>query len=75
MTASSQLACPHCGIEVFRKSANGSRLKARTPVVVLHSSGELEINCASCRRGILLPVVLKSDNPGLRKAILTARKT
>jgi DNA-directed RNA polymerase subunit RPC12/RpoP len=70
-----QLTCPHCGSRVFRKSSGGTRYKARTPIVVLHKSGELEINCAGCRRGVILPTTFKSDNPVLRKAILTVRKT
>jgi len=41
----------------------------------LHKSGEMEINCSRCKRGVILPVVLKSDNRKLRKAVLTARKT
>ena len=69
------LACPHCGGQMFRKSAGGSRYKARTPIVVLHKSGELEINCSSCKRGVILPVTFTSDNPQLRKAMLTVRKT
>ena len=69
------LACPHCAAQVFRKSAGGTRYKARTPIVVLHKSGELEINCHNCKRGIILPLTFKTDNPVLRKAILTARKT
>jgi hypothetical protein len=35
------LICPHCDAQVFRKSTNGTRYKARTPIVVLHKSGEL----------------------------------
>jgi uncharacterized C2H2 Zn-finger protein len=69
-----ELKCPHCEGQVFRKSNSGNRYKARTAIVVLHKSGELEINCASCKRAIILPTVFRSDNRSLRKAIYTARK-
>jgi len=60
--------CPHCGKPVFRKSADGSKLKARTRIVVLHkASGTVEINCESCGKGILLPVTASADT-AIRKA-------
>jgi hypothetical protein len=70
-----ELQCPHCNGQVFRKSKSGSRYKARTSIVVLHKSGDIEINCASCKRAIILPATFKTDNRQLRKAILTARKS
>lgn len=48
--------CPHCAQPVFRKSADGTRLKARTSILVLHKAGGIEINCPSCRGGIVIPV-------------------
>ena len=70
--------CPHCGQPVFRKSSGGSKLKAHTKIVVLHKSGGVEINCAACGHGVLLPLVLEEGEPELRKAEaprLVARKT
>lgn len=69
--------CPHCGRPVFRTSSGGSKLKARTTILVLHKSGPVEINCGSCGRGILLPLVVDTQLE-LRKADaprLVARKT
>lgn len=60
--------CPHCQQPIFRKSAGGSKLKARTKILVLHKSGEVEINCASCGKGVLLPLQVAEDAPELRKA-------
>lgn len=36
--------------------AKSDRLKARTSIVVIHKSGEVEINCEHCRKGVLLPM-------------------
>lgn len=66
----SALACPHCGDALFRGAADGSRLKARTSMLVLHKSGDVEINCAACKRGVLLPLSPIKDAP-LRKATET----
>ena len=62
--------CPHCGKPVFRKSAGGQKVKARTKILVLHKSGEVEINCPECGRGVLLPLTLDEGSPDLRKAEL-----
>ena len=60
--------CPHCGKAVFRASADGSKLKARTRIVVLHkSTGAVEINCDACGKGILLPLAMSPDTQ-IRKA-------
>ena len=70
--------CPHCRQPIFRKSAGGAKLKARTKILVLHKAGGVEINCASCGHGVLLPLVLDEGEPELRKAELPkliARKT
>ena len=61
-------ACPHCEKPVFRKSADGRKLKAKTRIFVLHKSGEAEINCGSCGKGVILPLTLKEDTKGLKKA-------
>ncbi len=62
------LGCPHCGEPVFRSAAGGDKLKARTSILVLHKAGAVEINCESCRKGVLVPLVLKEDSLVLRKA-------
>ena len=67
------IACPHCQGSLFRKSTGG-RLKARTRIIVLHKSGEVELNCGVCRKPVLLPVAFRSDNRTLRKGLLTARR-
>lgn len=59
--------CPHCARPIFRKSSGGEKLKARTKIVVLHKSGDVEINCGSCGKGVLLPLRVV-DGAGLRKA-------
>ena len=61
------LACPHCGDALFRSAVDGTRLKARTTMLVLHKSGDVEINCVACKRGVLLPLAPLKDVP-LRKA-------
>ncbi len=58
-------ACPHCDAALFRSS--GDKLKARTSMLVLHKSGNVEINCPSCRRGVYLPLAI-SDQFVMRKA-------
>lgn len=60
--------CPHCARPIFRKSADGAKLKARTKILVLHKSGDVEINCASCGKGVLLPLQAVGSEPELRKA-------
>ncbi len=61
-------ACPHCEKPIFRKSADGAKLKAKTRILVLHKAGgEVEINCGSCGKGVLLPLIVV-DTLKLRKA-------
>lgn len=48
--------CPHCQAELFAMSRDGAKLKAITSILVLHKSGEVEINCAACKNGVLLPL-------------------
>lgn len=70
------MKCPHCSQPVFTASAGGAKLKARTRIVVLHKSGDVEINCGHCGRGVLLPLAPSGDRV-LRKARaprLVARK-
>lgn len=61
--------CPHCEAEVFRKA--GGVLKARTSILVMRKDGA-EINCHSCRKGIVVPIVMlagplrKADRPSPR---------
>lgn len=60
------MGCPHCGTALFQRSAGGAKLKARTSILVLHKSGDVEINCRKCGGGVFLPL---AAIPGaLRKA-------
>lgn len=60
--------CPHCGKPVFRLSPDGAKLKATTTCLVLHKSGEIEINCPRCRLGVLVPLVVNTASMKLQKA-------
>jgi hypothetical protein len=60
--------CPHCDQPIFRKSAGGQKLKARPKILVIHKSGEVEINCSSCGKGVLLPLRVAEGKIELRKA-------
>ena len=51
-------ACPHCKAGLFALSRDGAKLKAITSILVLHKSGEVEINCTSCKNGVLLPLAV-----------------
>lgn len=62
----SDLDCPHCGKPVFRKSAD--RLRAPTTMLILHKSKAVEINCGSCKQGILLPLQPVEGETQLKKA-------
>lgn len=62
------MKCPHCEQPLFRKSADGGRLKARTRVLVLHRSGDAETNCPGCGNAVLLgklDVQLRKARPKL----------
>lgn len=67
----SPLACPHCEAPIFRQSPDGLKLRVRTSVLVLHKSGEVEINCPSCSHGVLVPLVAAPGPVMLKKAIET----
>lgn len=60
--------CPHCGNPVFKSSSNGTKLKAKTSMIVLHKSGEVEINCGHCRKGVLVPLQPVGNPQPLQKA-------
>jgi hypothetical protein len=60
--------CPYCGELIFRSAASGERLKAPTSMLVVHKSGEVEINCKACKHGVLLPLALSAGAFVLRKA-------
>jgi hypothetical protein len=62
------LECPHCGQPIFKSSNGGAKLKAKTSMLVLHKSGEVEINCGICRQGVFVPLDLKQGPIELRKA-------
>lgn len=68
------MICPHCSEAVFRATPDAEKLKARTTMLVLHKSGGVEINCARCGHGVLLPLQL-SDGPfELKKASSDAKR-
>lgn len=71
MTKGPDLACPHCAVPLFRASLDGSRVKARTSILVLHKSGEVEINCPSCSKGVLVPLTPAPGPVMLKKAEAT----
>lgn len=58
-------SCPHCNAVIL--SERDGRAKLRTAIVVLHKSGDVEVNCPSCRRAVLLPCVVAPER-GVRKA-------
>lgn len=60
--------CPHCAESLFRSAENGAKLKARVAILVIHKSGEVEINCAACKLGVLIPLELAQGPFTLRKA-------
>lgn len=64
---STPLDCPHCGKPIFRMAKSGDKLRARTSILVLHKSGEVEINCESCRRGVIIPMRVEGS-PTMKKA-------
>lgn len=66
------MLCPHCEAPLFRKSGDGSKLKAKTSIFVMHRSGDAEINCKSCGQGVILPLTVTPEK-GLRKAIPSQR--
>lgn len=51
-------SCPHCQASIFKSSGDGAKIKARTSVIVIHKSGGVEINCQSCRQGVILPLAM-----------------
>lgn len=68
MGADNPFGCPYCGEPIFRSAAAGERLKAPTSMLVLHKSGEVEINCRHCKHGVFLPLVLHEGAFELRKS-------
>ena len=62
------MECPHCKSPVFRMSPDGQKLKARTSMLVLHKSGDAEMNCGSCGHGVIIPLAMKDGPFELRKA-------
>lgn len=48
------IECPHCRAVLMRKSSEGNKLKARTSMCIMHRTGEIEINCGSCGKGVML---------------------
>jgi len=61
-------SCPYCSLAMFRSAANGERLKAPTSMLIVHKSGEVEINCRHCKHGVLLPLVLADGAFALKKS-------
>jgi len=68
--------CPHCQNPVFRKSGDGTKVKARTSILVLHKAGNaqgrVEINCGICGKGVFVPLAQTPEPFELRPATLTA---
>jgi hypothetical protein len=62
------MQCPHCTQPVFRLSQDGQKLKAKTSMLVLHKSGEVETNCGACGRGVIIPLTLKEGPIELKKS-------
>lgn len=60
--------CPHCTQSMFKSSADGLKLKAKTSMLVLHKSGAVEINCGACGRGVLVPLQATEGPFEMRKA-------
>jgi hypothetical protein len=71
MNSAKHLHCPHCDRPIFRKSSSGARYKAKTTIVVLHKSGDVEINCTACKRA----VILSRGKIELRKSVFTIPKS
>lgn len=70
MSGVNPLACPHCAAQMFKATADGTRLRARTPIIVLHKgTNAVEINCAACGRGVYLPFEIKGESATLSKAL------
>ena len=67
--------CPHCGKTLFRLTPDGQRVKAATSCLVLHKSGEVEINCPKCKLGVIIPLqstgetMLKKAKPRQRHTL------
>lgn len=73
--ATSYLHCPHCDCQLFRATHDGSKLKARTSILVLHKgTNDVEINCPACSRGVFLPLMLSEGPPILRKAQVQTKR-
>ena len=62
------MRCPHCDSQMFRMTKGGQKLKMSTRILVLHKSGDVEANCPSCQRGVLLPLQAKPGVTEVRKA-------
>ena len=60
--------CPHCSHALFRMAADGLKIKAATSCLVLHKSGDVEINCPKCKLGVLVPLNISGGQMALKKA-------
>lgn len=60
------MICPHCEGAVFQ--ASPSKLKARTAILVLHKSGEVETSCPLCKKAVLLPLRIIDGPFEIKKA-------
>lgn len=65
--------CPHCGHEMFKPTPDGLKIKTPTSMLVLHKSGDVEINCPKCKQGVLVPLVAKAGEVALKKAAASQR--
>ena len=51
------LDCPHCGAGVL--VYKGGKAKMRTSILVVHkANGEVESNCPSCKKPLILPMTM-----------------
>lgn len=60
-------ACPTCSGALFTLSKDETKLKATTSVILLHKSGEVEINCPHCKCGVILPLAPIPGQTTLKK--------
>ena len=55
---------------MLKRSADGQRLKVPTTCLVLHKSGDVEINCQHCKQGVIVPLQLDTSGT-IRKSTYT----
>lgn len=48
--------------------SRSKRLRARTSMLIIHESGQAEINCEHCKKGVFMPLTLSEGPFEMRKA-------